>query len=282
MTTQTEQRPRRLASLFGPDDVLADYPSAAVAQWYRRLAASSEAHGGVLAPLMLRLWLDNRDPRAKRVIAPHPNLTNSAVVRDAIATHRSVYLTEKKPRRAGDAESWGGVIPRLQGAGYPKWDGAGDLSMSYQALAAYSDLQTASFAFNAMSLAEADVFTSLHNFQLRTDVIVALAQGPGGKTTVIFKRFQARAIDRYDWDPAKHLDHAQPRLPRAGAVGDPPRPATDRRLPRQRQTNRERRSRGALRPRDRTLGHLRSRHPGAGNDRPEPETVECVARSDLC
>jgi hypothetical protein len=70
MTTQTELRPRRLASLFGPDDVLADYGSAAVAQWYRRLAAFSEAHGGVLAPMMLRLWLDNRDPRSKKIIAP--------------------------------------------------------------------------------------------------------------------------------------------------------------------------------------------------------------------
>jgi hypothetical protein len=105
-----------------------------------------------------------------------------------------------------------GVIPRLQGVGYPKWDGSGELAMSYQALAAFSDLDTASFAFNSMSLAEADVFTSLHNFQLRTDVVVAVQQSAGGtgKTMVVFKKFQARAIDRYDWDPAKHLTMPNP------------------------------------------------------------------------
>jgi len=41
-------------------------------------------------------------------------------------------------------------------------------------------------------------------------VIVALQQGPGGKTNVVFKKFQARAIDRYDWDPAKHLTMPNP------------------------------------------------------------------------
>ncbi len=203
------------SSWFGPDDVLADYPSPALEQWYRRLAAFSEARGGALAPLLLRLWLDNRDPRAKKVIAPHANLIGSAMVRGAIAFHRGVYLTEKKARLGGGAEQWAGVIPRLQNTGYPKWDGTGELAMSYQSLAAYSDLQTASFAFNAMSLAEADVFTSFHNFQLRTDVVVCLPPSPGGnpgggKATLIFKKFQARAIDRYDWDAAKHLTMPNP------------------------------------------------------------------------
>ncbi len=210
MTTQTERQPRRLASLFGPDDVLADYPSAAVAQWYRRLVAFSEAHGGVLAPLMLRLWLDNRDPNARKVIPPHPNLMNSAIVRDAIAFHRSIYLTEKKARLTDGIERWAGVIPRLQGAGYPRWDGVGELAMSYQSLAAFSELQTASFALNSMSMAEADVFTSFHNFQLRTDVTVVLAQSAGGRTTLAFKKFEARAIDRYDWDAGKHLTVPNP------------------------------------------------------------------------
>lgn len=214
--TISSQLPRTTVatSWFGPDDVLAAYPSPALEQWYRRLAAFSEARGGVLAPMLLRMWLDNRDPRAKKVIAPHANLTGSTMVRDAIAFHRRVYLTEKKVRLAGGVEQWGGVLPRLQGRGYPKWDGSGELVMSYQSLAAYSDLQSASFAFNAMSLAEADVFTSFHNFQLRTDVVVALQPGPGGdpggKTSLIFKRFQARAVDRYDWDPAKHLTMPNP------------------------------------------------------------------------
>jgi hypothetical protein len=211
MTMSSGQLARsRVASWFGPDDVLADCASPALALWYRRLAASSEAHGGVLAPLLLRLWLDNRDPRAKKVIAAHSNLTGSAVVRDAIAYHRSVYLTERKERVGGGVEKWAGVIPRLQGVGYPKWDGSGELALVYQSLAAFSDVDTASFAFNAMSLAEADVFTSLHNFQLRTEVVVVLQQGAAGKTTVIFKKFQARALDRYDWDPAKHLTMPNP------------------------------------------------------------------------
>ncbi len=207
----SSQLPRsRVASWFGPDDVLTDCPSPALAQWYRRLAAFSEAHGGALAPLLLRLWLDNRDPRAKKVIPAHSNLTGSAVARDAIAYHRSVYLTERKAHLSGGIETWAGVIPRLQGVGYPKWDGSGELAMSYQALAAYSDLETASFAFNSMSLAEADVFTSFHNFQLRTEVVVRLQQSQGGKTMVVFKKFQARAIDRYDWDATKHLTMPNP------------------------------------------------------------------------
>jgi hypothetical protein len=82
--------------------------------------------------------------------------------------------------------------------------------MSYQSLTAFSDLDTASFALNSMSLAEADVFTSFHNFQLRTDVVVVVQQSPPAKTTVVFKKFQARAIDRYDWDPAKHLTMPNP------------------------------------------------------------------------
>jgi hypothetical protein len=82
--------------------------------------------------------------------------------------------------------------------------------MSYQSLAAFSELDTASFALSSMSLAEADVFTSFHNFQLRTDVVVVIQQSPAGKTTVVFKKFQARAIDRYDWDPAKHLTMPNP------------------------------------------------------------------------
>jgi hypothetical protein len=205
------QVPRtRIAAWFGPDDVLADCSSPALAQWYRRLAAYSEAHGGVLAPLLLRLWLDNRDPRAKKVVDAHSNLTGSAMVRDAIAYHRTVYLTEKKARLGGGVETWAGVIPRLQGVGYPKWDGGGELAMSYQSLAAYSDLQSASFAFNSMSLAEADVFTSLHNFQLRTDVVVTIQASAVGKTILLFKQLQARAIDRYDWDAAKHLTMPNP------------------------------------------------------------------------
>jgi len=211
MSISSQLQRGRSVDWFGPDDVLAAYPSPALEQWYRRLAAFSEARGGVLAPLLLRLWLDNRDPRATKVIAPHANLTGSAVVRDAIAFHRRVYLTEKKVRLAGGVEQWAGVLPRLQGIGYPKWDGTGELAMTYQSLVAYSDLQTASFAFSAMSLAEADVFTSFHNFQLRTEVVVAVQPSPGGgKATLIFKKFQARAIDRYDWDPAKHLTMPNP------------------------------------------------------------------------
>jgi hypothetical protein len=112
MSISSQVPRRRVADWFGSDDVLADYPSPSLAQWYRRLAAYSEAHGGVLAPLLLRLWLDNRDPRAKKVIPPHSNLTGSAMVRDAIAYHRSVYLTEKKGHLAVGVERWAGAEDR--------------------------------------------------------------------------------------------------------------------------------------------------------------------------
>jgi hypothetical protein len=157
------------------------------------------------------LWLQNRDPNAKRTIAAHENLTKSAVVSDTLSYHRRVYLTEEKARIAGGGEKWAGVIPRLQGAsGFSPWDGKGQLAMNYQCLAAYSLLQTARFGVESMSVAETDVFTSFHDFQLRSDVVVALETSPNKGAILKFVQVRAKAIDRYDWDPRKHLTMPNP------------------------------------------------------------------------
>jgi hypothetical protein len=199
-----------LAGFFGPSDELAAFPPDQVAAWYGRLADLCEKRGGVLAPATLRFWLANRDPTAKHVIAPHPHLQNSMVVADGLAFHRKVYLTEEKARLAGGKEKWAGIIPRLQGSGgFTKWDGKGSLDMNYTALAAYSIAQTARFGFNSMPPEEADVFTSFHNFQLRTDVNVTIAVAQN-KTTLTFQSFTAKALDRYDWDASKHLTMPNP------------------------------------------------------------------------
>lgn len=200
-----------LAGLFTPTDVLAGYSPPEVAAWYRRLADLCELRGGVLAPLTLRLWLDNRDPAAKKKIAAHPNLVNSGPVADTLKFHRSVYLTENKASLAGGKEKWAGIVPRLQGSlGFTKWDGKGTLDMNYQSLASYSLMQTAQFGIESMSVAEADVFTSFHNFQLRTDVTVTADVTKPAKTKINFQRFEAKALDRYDWDPNKHLTMPNP------------------------------------------------------------------------
>src|SRR4029077_19398837 len=104
-----------------------------------------------------------------------------------------------------------GVIPRLQAAtGFSPWDGKGQLAMNYQCLAAYSLWQTARFGVESMSVAEADVFTSFHDFQLRSDVVVTLETRPTKGVILKFVQVQAKAVDRYDWDPTKHLTMPNP------------------------------------------------------------------------
>src|SRR5262249_43504564 len=55
----------------------------------------------------------------------------------------------------------------------------------------------------------ADVFTSLHDFQLASDVTVEGA-AEDGQLRVTFTSFAAHARDRYDWDPTKHLKVPNP------------------------------------------------------------------------
>lgn len=194
-------------------DVLAPLPAEAVAGWYGRLADFSEGEGGDLSALFLRLWLKNRNPEATMTIPAHPHIITSSLVTATLPHHRSVYLTEEKGRFTEGGERWAGIIPRLQGqAGFQKWDGTGTLVLHYECLAEGTNpyVAAAQYKLGLLSKPDADVFTSLHGFQLRTDVEVGAAPNAAKKLTVKFQKFEASARDRYDWNPAEHLTMPNP------------------------------------------------------------------------
>jgi hypothetical protein len=87
------------------EDVLAPLPPAQVAAFYRRLAASVDAHRGKvkvsLAALLMGHWLDNRDPQSTFVFDAPDHLRESIDVASVLGYHRRVYLTEEKARLGG-------------------------------------------------------------------------------------------------------------------------------------------------------------------------------------
>ncbi|MBI3781045.1 MAG: DUF4157 domain-containing protein, partial [candidate division NC10 bacterium] len=195
------------------DDDLALLPQDKVAAWYGRLANLSEKQGGELSALFLRTWLKNRDPKKKVTIPAHPHILTSTPVLTTLPYHRRVYLTEEKARFTDGGERWAGILPRLQGKpGFQKWDGTGTLALHYEGLAEGENpyLVAAQYKLGKLSKADADVFTSLHGFQLRTDVEVTAAPTASKKLTLTFQKFEARARDRYDWNPDKHLKMPNP------------------------------------------------------------------------
>jgi hypothetical protein len=195
------------------DDVLALLTPDKVAAWYGRLADLSAKQGGELSAIFLRAWLKNQNPDATVTIPAHEHIVTSTYVVTTLPYHRRVYLTEEKARITGGDERWAGVIPRLQGKpGFQKWDGRGTLAMHYEGLAEGEDpyLAAAKFKLGKLSEADADVFTSLHGFQLGTNVEVTAAPTPSKRLTVTFQKFEAHARDRYDWNPNKHLTMPNP------------------------------------------------------------------------
>lgn len=84
------------------DDYLARLPVDKVAAWYRRLAdkaATIKIGGGTpYASIVMRHYLDNRDPRNVFTLRPRPYLWSSSYVRDVLRYHRDVFLTNKEAR----------------------------------------------------------------------------------------------------------------------------------------------------------------------------------------
>jgi hypothetical protein len=158
-------------------------------------------------------WLINRDPKATLKTPAHAHIVNSTPVADGLLHHRRVYLTEDKANLAGGVRRFVGVVPRLQGAkGFEKWDGTSPLTLHYQGLAASGSAVGAQLRYKVglMSTSDADVFTSLHDFQLRTDATVLGSPASPTKVRIEFSSFTARVLDRYDWDPKKHLTVPNP------------------------------------------------------------------------
>jgi hypothetical protein len=190
-------------------DVLASLTVQQVAGFYARLADVVDKNKGAvkvsLAAILLRQWLKNRDPNADFPLDPPEHLRTQGDVISVLKYHRAVFLTEQKAR-IGKTEKWAGLIPRLQGKGYPKWDRAGELQMEYQSLVEIP--LRYQLTGNA---ADKDILYALHGFQLNSRVAVILSGAPTGNSLgVKFARFETQVVDRYDWDYSEHLTVPNP------------------------------------------------------------------------
>jgi len=191
------------------EDLLANLSPAELAVWYGRLAdlTADRKWGGseLLASKCLRLWLENRRPYKTIIIeAPH-SLRNSPHVGKALKYHRGVYLTEEKARVA-DGTQWAGLIPRLQGKGYPKPKRMLGINMEYESLV---EIPITAKMFG--DAGDKDLLYALHGLQLKTEVTVSCSKMAGSSLVqVVFVSFQAKMKNRYDWDPAEKIKVPNP------------------------------------------------------------------------
>jgi hypothetical protein len=213
-------------------DYLENLPPEEVAAWYDRLAQFIEKKNtkvtDPLAPKLLRYW---RNGRGKKFIFPAPDhLRQSKSVVKVLEYHWDCYLTEKK-FKGDDGERWAGVIPRLQGRGYPKWQPFWGRPI-YPNLHIHMNSLVEIPISNSLSDGDVDLLTSLHGFQLRTDVEVRgkMVKSPDVRFTFVlitFNMFLARAVDRYDWDPNKHFRVPNPDYNNPFKVPKPVAPRLD-------------------------------------------------------
>ena len=183
-------------------DVLASLSVEEVAKFYERLAGIVEKNKGTvttsLAAQLMREWLKNRNPKAVLDLEMPEHLKTHKLVIEVAKFHRNVYLTEKKTK----AGKWGGIIPRWKDG---RWRGVGELNMQYESLVEFPVRYQVTG-----SDADKDLLYALHGFQLRTNVSVALVSASGSVKKVNFSQFEARAVDRYDWDYSKHITVPNP------------------------------------------------------------------------
>ena len=193
------------------DDALASRSENEVAAWYRRLADLIDQkkidNEKPLAPYCLRAWLDNAQNKADFVVHRNPpkHLRENPDVMSVLKYHRKVFLSQEKAK-VGKGTQWAGIIPRLQGKGYTKWDGTGTLDLTYQSLVEISILKQWTG-----SDGEKDLLYALHGFQLHSEVSVKLLPGKSAnEKIVVFEKYEAFVEDIYDWDPSKHITVPNP------------------------------------------------------------------------
>ena len=191
-------------------DILADYPVAAVAAWYARLAdevGKRKLDGSTpLSSQFLRAYLANRNPKSLLLFPPPTYLTQHRKVNEAQRFHRRVFLSEEQARISGRRQR-AGIAPRLEDG---RWSGQGSLTMSYESLVEIgSSLAEIAQIQLRGSQEEQDLFTSLRGFQLRSTVLVS-GQREGDFIDVRFDRWQCAAIDRYDWNYDEYLTMPNP------------------------------------------------------------------------
>jgi len=198
------------------DDVLKPHPVNRVAAWYRRLADGWQRNAPELQPslaaVLLRTWLDNRDPSARIHFDAPSHLKSNSTVISVQQFHRDVFLTNKKARFAGGKEKWAGVMPRIQGSlGFAKWDMKGELPLQYESLCDPAPNIVAIAKVQRFGTSgERDVFGSLRGFQLKSEVVVTATPSYGNTVTVRFKSWSCSGTDRYDWNYSEYLTLANP------------------------------------------------------------------------
>ena len=188
------------------DDVLASRTVEQVAAFYARLADAVDANKGALteslAAKLMRQWLVNRTPSSSFEFDAPLHLKNQTQVLSVLKSHRAIFLTEEKAKSG----KWAGLIPRLQGKGYPQWNGTGELQMEYESL-----VEIPLWYQISGSDADKDILYALHGFQLKSKVAVRLTGPPTANPVgVMFSRFETQINDTYDWDYSEHLTVPNP------------------------------------------------------------------------
>ena len=195
------------------DDILKGYPIEQVHRWYNRLADAALAKtikGQLpLSGQLLKAYVNpRRGAMPYRFTAP-AYLQSHAKVTEALFFHRRVFLTEEKARlgRGGKTHQWAGLVPRLKDN---RWDGIKRISLQYQSLV---DVAPTYAAIVRVQLSgteeERDLFTSLRGFHLRSDIEVT-GHKKGTLISVQFEKWEARAIDRYDFKYDEYLTLPNP------------------------------------------------------------------------
>lgn len=208
-------------------DHLRALPVQQVAAWYRRLAdlVARQSVGGETpyAAILLRHWLDNRDPRSTFTIRPRGYLWSSPHVLAVLRYHRAVFLTQQEARVGrggvfGAATRRAGVVPRILGEpGFTRWVLPGRVQLEYQSLVEIGGGPLDILRIQQSgSAGERDLFTALRGFQLRSS---ALVQGlrVGNQVSIGFILWKCDILDRYDWNYDEYLTMPNPDFGRRGA-----------------------------------------------------------------
>jgi len=192
-------------------DVLAALKPPELAAFYGRIADVVDRNRGSvqvsLAAMLLRHWLENRNPQSVFELEAPEHLKSRVEVLDVLEFHRGVFLTQKKGRFTGGFERWVGIIPRLMGQPpYQKWDINLPLSMEYESLVE----MPLRYQYTGDD-ADKDILYGLRGFQLKSSVIVtATALLRSNKVKINFRSFQAEAHDRYDFEYSEHITVPNP------------------------------------------------------------------------
>jgi hypothetical protein len=194
-------------------DILGTLPVQQVWQWYRRLAQfigrRPVAGGGTpLATLFMNRYLqpqsDSSGAQVLLTFAAPSYLKDHSIVRNGLAFHRRVYLTQERAR-IGSTERWAGIKPRWENPGRYRWTRGTPLSMHYEAL-----VEVPLRWQWTGNEEERDILYALGlGFQLRTEVTVNVADR-GGHLDVTFTRFVAKVVDVYDFNYSEHITVPNP------------------------------------------------------------------------